>query len=331
MPNRLSKIFSLALLFLPMTVFAGTFDDLIASAFTWLSLLVYVVMGIAMLLFFWGIIKYVMAGATNEEGRTDARNLIVYGIIGLFVMVTIWGLVYFLAGTFGIGIGGTTAIPGLPSPGGLEGAPTETARIIGLFGKWIARIAVLLISFAVVAFFWGLTKYIASGADEEKRSEARNLITYGVVGLFVMISIWGLVYFVGDTLGIDINNSSILQAPQITDITVIDNGQGGKPITVTGEALTGSSCADASWTSGKRSFLAFVCLILSILNPIPPILLALAVLYFFWGIAKYMNSGDDSEKLREGRTTMVYGILGLFVIVALWGLVLLVKSELGIV
>ena len=43
-----------------------------------------------------------------------------------------------------------------------------------------------------------------------------------------------------------------------------------------------------------------------------------------------MNSGGNSEELREGRNTIIYGIIGLFVIVALWGLVLLVKSELGI-
>jgi hypothetical protein len=333
MLNRLSKIISLAVLILPSVAFADSnVDALISAAFTWLSALVYIVIGIAVILFFWGVIKYVIVGSANEEGRRDARNLIVYGIIGLFIMVAIWGLVYFLASVLGVGVGGTPAMPALP---GSELAPTTTAGsqlldIISKLGGWLAKLVTLLIGFALVAFLWGVTKYIASGADEEKRTEARSLIVYGVLGLFTMVAVWGLVYFVGSTIGIDLNNkaSTTITVPQIgsSGIEILKAANGNPAVSITGTEMT--SCED--WSTGARSFKAFICLILKILNPIPPILLALAVIYFFWGIAKYMNSGGNAEELREGRNTIIYGVLGLFVIIALWGLVLLVKNELRI-
>ena len=102
-------------------------------------------------------------------------------------------------------------------------------------------------------------------------------------------------------------------------------GAGNQNITVTGEAF--ANCED--WATTK-SFKAFVCLILKILNPIPPILVALAMIYFFWGVGKYMNSGGDAEKLQNGRITIIFGIIGLFVILAVWGLVALIQGGLGL-
>lgn len=79
----------------------------------WVGQLAIILIGVAILVFFWGIVKYVMAGA-DEEKRAAGRSLMIYGIIGLFVMVAVWGLVYFLAGVLGIGVGGGTAVPGIP-------------------------------------------------------------------------------------------------------------------------------------------------------------------------------------------------------------------------
>ena len=283
--KHFSKFLALALVLLPSVALAqSTVDTLITAAFGWLSALVYIVIGIAMILFFWGIIKYVIAGSANEEGRRDGRNLIVYGIVGLFVMVAIWGLVYFVGGLLGIGIGGTTAVPALPTPGTLPtGTDSTLVTIIKTIGGWIAQLAVLMIAFALVAFLWGVTKYIASGADEEKRTNARNLIVYGVIGLFAMVAVWGLVYFIGNTIGVQ-PGSSLTTVPQVDNISILNQNGSNPAVSITGTAMT--SCS-TTWnpSSNSVSFMAFVCLILTILNPIPPILLGLAVLYFFWGIA----------------------------------------------
>jgi len=59
----------------------------------------------------------------------------------------------------------------------------------------------------------------------------------------------------------------------------------------------------------------------NILNLLIPIVITLAVIYFFWGVAKYILNADNEEKKAEGRSIMIYGIIALFVIVSVWGLI----------
>lgn len=58
----------------------------------------------------------------------------------------------------------------------------------------------LLIAVALVVFFWGLIKYIAGAG--EGNEEGRKIMIAGIVGLFVMVSIWGIIRVIGNTLGI---------------------------------------------------------------------------------------------------------------------------------
>ena len=51
----------------------------------------------------------------------------------------------------------------------------------------------VLFGIATVIFLWGVIVYITSGGDEEKRKEGRNYIIYGLIGLFVMIALWGII------------------------------------------------------------------------------------------------------------------------------------------
>lgn len=60
----------------------------------------------------------------------------------------------------------------------------------------------LLIAVAVVVFLYGVVKYITAGGSEEKRAEARMTMIYGIIGLFVMVAIWGLVGILLNTFGI---------------------------------------------------------------------------------------------------------------------------------
>jgi hypothetical protein len=60
----------------------------------------------------------------------------------------------------------------------------------------------IIISLALVLFLFGLLSYITAGADEEKRGTARNYMIYGIIALFVMVSVWGLVAILNRTFGI---------------------------------------------------------------------------------------------------------------------------------
>jgi len=63
-----------------------------------------------------------------------------------------------------------------------------------------------------------------------------------------------------------------------------------------------------------------------ILNPIIGVLIVLATVVFLWGIVKYLSAGGDAEKLKEARNFIVWGIVGLFVMLSVWGLVALINN-----
>jgi len=62
----------------------------------------------------------------------------------------------------------------------------------------------LLITLALVFFLWGIAKFVfASGqGDEQGRETGKRLMVWGLIALFVMISVWGLVLALQTTFGI---------------------------------------------------------------------------------------------------------------------------------
>jgi uncharacterized membrane-anchored protein len=65
----------------------------------------------------------------------------------------------------------------------------------------------MALSAALIAFFWGLTMYLfKSGEDTES---GRKIMINGILALFVMVSIWGIVALLQRTLGI----SSVTRVP----------------------------------------------------------------------------------------------------------------------
>jgi hypothetical protein len=80
---------------------------------------------------------------------------------------------------------------------------------------------------------------------------------------------------------------------------------------------------------GTGDLSAILCKIGELLNTIMPILIALGVVYFIWGVVSYVIAKDDEAKTK-GRDTMIMGIIGLVVIVSVWGLVSILKNTFGL-
>ena len=72
-----------------------------------------------------------------------------------------------------------------------------------------------------------------------------------------------------------------------------------------------------------------MCKIAEILNAIIPVLVALGMVYFVWGVVSYVIS-DDEEAKKKGRNRIIYGIIGLAVIIAMWGLVGILTHTFGV-
>jgi len=66
-------------------------------------------------------------------------------------------------------------------------------------------------------------------------------------------------------------------------------------------------------------------------NVLIPLAFALCLLYFFWGIVKYIRTGAISEKAsQEGKRVMLQGIIALFVVFCIWAIIAFIQGELGI-
>lgn len=83
--------------------------------------------------------------------------------------------------------------------------PAEITNLSALFALAVCilkkSVWPLLIALSVIVFIWGVLKYISGADDETKRTEGRNFMIYGIIGLFVMVSVWGLVQVLQGTFG----------------------------------------------------------------------------------------------------------------------------------
>lgn len=76
------------------------------------------------------------------------------------------------------------------------------AQVGGLSSVLITLISIInraipvMLGIGLIVFFIGILRYSFS-SNETVRSESRGLMVYGIVALFVMVSVWGLVNLLG--------------------------------------------------------------------------------------------------------------------------------------
>lgn len=88
-----------------------------------------------------------------------------------------------------------------------QGASTVSGLIVFLKDA-LSTATVLILAAAVVYFLWNVFKFVMAAGDEEKRKEGQSGIIYGVIGIAVMVSIWGLVNFLTSSAKLDVTTRS---------------------------------------------------------------------------------------------------------------------------
>lgn len=72
----------------------------------------------------------------------------------------------------------------------------------GLVGKiysMLSSLVPLIVGLTVVVFLWGIFQLVRSNS-EDTRADAIKVITFGVVALFIMVSVWGFVALLNSTI-----------------------------------------------------------------------------------------------------------------------------------
>jgi len=82
---------------------------------------------------------------------------------------------------------------------------TNVTDFINIFTCMLnTTILPLLVSLAVVFFLWGVTQYVINPTSSEEREKGQQYMVWGLIGLFVIVSIWGLVSVLTNTFGISV-------------------------------------------------------------------------------------------------------------------------------
>lgn len=97
-----------------------------------------------------------------------------------------------------------TALAFAPSLALAQGAPTlsNLQVLLGSIRSLVSGALPLVVGLALLAFFYGLMKFIFNSSNEVEKEKGKDIMIYGVIALFVMVAVWGLVQFVANAFGI---------------------------------------------------------------------------------------------------------------------------------
>lgn len=92
--------------------------------------------------------------------------------------------------------------------------PTFTLAAFTSLTSWIGDIrgivsSLYTLSFglAMLFFMWSMAQVILKSGDPKAKEEARTRMIWGIVALFIMFSIYGILNWIGDELEIDVGGT----------------------------------------------------------------------------------------------------------------------------
>lgn len=184
--------------------------------------------------------------------------------------------------------------------------PVQACDSLAGLGKMICQIhqllrAIVPVLFALglVYFVWGVVRYVIADGEEAKK-KGKDIMIYGVIGFAAIIGLWGLVYMIVTTFDLE----------------------------GTAQIVSGPAC-ELGNSPDFQKFLGYLTCMIG--NSVIPLIFALAVAMFVWGVVNFfIISADEEAKRAQGRQFMIWGVIALTVMLSVWGLVRIVGVTFGI-
>jgi amino acid transporter len=67
-----------------------------------------------------------------------------------------------------------------------------------------------------------------------------------------------------------------------------------------------------------------------IINPLIELLFALAIVYFLYGVFEFLSNQANEEKKTTGKSHMMWGIIGITIMMGVWTILGILLNTLGI-
>ena len=80
-------------------------------------------------------------------------------------------------------------------------ADTWQGTISNITSNIIQPIIGFLFALALVMFLWGIVQFISNAENEEKLSEGKEHMLWGIAGMFIMVSVFGIMNLICNTIG----------------------------------------------------------------------------------------------------------------------------------
>ena len=95
-------------------------------------------------------------------------------------------------------------------------AQSNMWTVTGVIGNIIWSLGWMLPLLAFIAFFYGLARFLLSAGDVKAAEEGKGIMTWGVLALFVMVSIMGIIAFMDRSLGTNVGPGLVnIVVPQL--------------------------------------------------------------------------------------------------------------------
>lgn len=179
--------------------------------------------------------------------------------------------------------------------------------LICKMGLILKAVLPLLLALGVVYFVWGVVTYVIKD-DETAKEKGKDRIVFGIIGLVVIVGVWSLVSFVLNTFDLTTTPGNI---QYINPGTVLTPAQPGSP----------TSCT-LSTNPKLQDLLSYLACIIN--YSVIPLIFAVAIASFVYGVVQYVINDSDENAKERGRSFMIWGIIALAVMVSVWGLVSIV-------
>ncbi len=84
-------------------------------------------------------------------------------------------------------------------------ATTGLDNLLNKIYKVIINPAIVLVfAIAFTVFLWGVVQYLQKGDSDTGRKEGSQHILWGIIGMFIMISVFAIMRIIANTLGADV-------------------------------------------------------------------------------------------------------------------------------
>lgn len=118
----------------------------------------------------------------NPEKVTKAKKNFVWTVVGLAVILSSKVLITYIQEVLG------------------EEGDTLSKFIKQIKGT-LNSVIVVLCALAFVYFFWGMVQFIGGAGNEQKVTEGKKRMIWGIVGMVIMFAAWSIVYMISAYVG----------------------------------------------------------------------------------------------------------------------------------